>query len=170
MNIKRYVNAWLILSIAAVLTGFYVHYVFVVDDGEVPSKADLATVRGQLNDFEIKNNGIRLEIDGFDPVFILKTRTNSSKVVSVLENSKSNSIYTILIDESEKECKQKLDYACSIWGLEIDGVSVLEYDLAVKQAQGNINRIDILSRILIAIGIIGTVVLALLRVRLRKIK
>jgi hypothetical protein len=168
MTAIKYINAWLILSIFALLIGLYVNYVFVMEDGEVPSEVELTTINGQLKDFKIKNNGIRFEIIGFEPALLFKTKSNNPEVVSVFENSESTSIYTVLIDGSEEECQQKLDYSCFIWSLQIDDTSFLDYGISAKQAQESTNRIDVLSKVLIIIGVIGTIALVFFRAKSNK--
>ncbi|MCV2885762.1 hypothetical protein OE749_13775 [Aestuariibacter sp. AA17] len=170
MIAKKYVHAWLVISTLSIFVGLYINYVFIVKDGGVPDKAELTVISGQLTAFETKTNGIKFKLSGFEPALIVKTKKERLKLLEVFESSQSNTLFEVLVDKTKEECRQILGYSCSVWSLQIEESSLFDYGTSVKQAQENNDRIDIFSKVLIVVGVIGSFALALFRVKLNKIK
>ena len=170
MTEKKYVNAWFVISILSILVGIYINYVFIVKDGGVPNKAELTIISGQLNAFETKSNGIKFKLSGFEPALIVKTKKENLKLLEVFENTQGDALFEVLVDETKEACQQKLSYSCSVWSLQIDESPFLDYGTSAKQVQETSDRINIFSKVLIAVGIIGAFALALYKVKLNKTK
>lgn len=163
MTVKKYIDAWLVLSLLSLFVGLYISYVFILEDGDLPNEAELTTISGQLNGFENKSNGIKFKISGFEPALIIKTSKKNEQLIDAFASSQRESLYKVSIDETREECQKKLDYSCAVWSLKINKLIFLDYEMSVKKAQESITRIAILAKVLIIIGVVGTFALAFLK-------
>ena len=106
----------------------------------------------------------------FEPALIVKTKKENLKLLEVFENTQGDALFEVLVDETKEECQQKLSYSCSVWSLQIDESPFLDYGTSAKQVQETSDRINIFSKVLIAVVIIGAFALALYKVKLNKTK